>query len=378
MNSEPIQDPERGDLPSASGMERFIACPGSALAQRGLPPLPEQKVTAQGTGIHGAMETGDATDLAEDEQEIACRLEKLELKAVADWSEANGFDEHDRSGMARKAEVRNWIRDRKTLEPIASAKKDVYYVVREFALIIDFKSGFKDATPSERNWQLLTQAVALWHEHPEVMDFTVGIAASRLRSTLDLAHYGVEELRYAEFQINAAVWRAQQPNAPRSPGLWCQYCRANGVCPTAAAYSLIQKSRLDPCLGPIGFQLEIQQMDVSQMADVWRRSKIGAFIFEAVKNRLERMPVELLASVGLGLKDGAEVRKITDVTAARAKLAMILTPAEIDGCSSLALGKLAAAAKKGSLSGKQAAQLVDATLEGTISVSQNKSSLVEL
>jgi Protein of unknown function (DUF2800) len=376
MNTEPTTDTERGELPSASGMERFIACAGSHEAQRGLPPLPEQKVTSQGTGIHGAMETGDATHLEEDEQEIAVRLERLELKAVADWAEANGFDEHDRSRLARKAEVRNWIRDRKTLEPIASAKKDVYYVVREFALILDFKSGFKDATPSERNWQLLTQAVALWHEHPEITDFTVGIAASRLRSSLDRSHYGVEELRYAEFQINAALWRSKQANAPRSPGSWCQYCRANGVCPTAGAYSLLELQRLPA--GPLEIATAIQQMDANQMKDVWKRSKIADFIFEAVKNRLERMPVEVLASVGLGLKEGANLRKITDVSAARAKLGLILTPAEIDACSSLALGKLATAAKKGSLSSKQASQLVDATLEGTISVTQNKSSLVEL
>lgn len=379
VNLSPIADDERGSLPSASGIERLINCPGSPAAQRDLPPLPEQAVTSQGTDIHTAMETGDATGMEEDEQEIAVRLERLELRAVEDWSNKHEFTLHERDAqMRRHAEERLWIRDRQSLELVASAKLDVYYVARVNALIIDFKSGFKKATPSDRNWQLITQAIALHHERPDIESFTIGIAADRLKSTLDIAHYTAAALRHAESVLMTSVWRSQQPNAARVPGTWCQYCRAIGECSVAAAWSQIALQNPALQAGGIGMLQAVQNMTPEQMKFVWQRSAAAKGIMDAVKLRLERVPADQLAAIGLQLKPGAEVRKITDVSLARQKLSLILSPEEIDACSTLAIGKLESAAKKGTLTKANAAKLVESTLDGVIEKKQNKSSLEEI
>ena len=110
----------REGLPSASGMERFVNCAGSHQAEVGMPPLPEQKVTASGTDIHDALKTGDSENLEEDDAAVAKRLAGMETKALEDWTLAC-LPAHV-TRPARVAEERLWIRDRKTLDLVASAQ----------------------------------------------------------------------------------------------------------------------------------------------------------------------------------------------------------------------------------------------------------------
>ena len=365
----------REGLPSASGMERFVNCAGSHQAEVGMPPLPEQKVTASGTDIHDALKTGDSENLEEDDAAVAKRLAGMETKALEDWTLAC-LPAHV-TRPARVAEERLWIRDRKTLDLVASAQLDVFYIFGKGALFLDFKSGFKKTTASEKNWQVLTQALALWHEHPEVIEFRGGIAASRLTSTLDLVEYTAEQLVFAERELQQAIWKSKQPNPPRTPGTWCQYCRANGHCAEAAAYSSIVLFELDlKKWDKLTIVEAVQKMTPAQMAHVFVRSKIANIIFDNVEARLKNMPAAELEAIGLNLKPGAEKRSLTDVPKAWEALASILTEPERLACISIAIGKLtdAIAAKK-KLTKPNAKLLLEETLSGLIAITQNKPSL---
>ena len=373
MNA-PIKDPERGGLPSASAMDRFISCPGSFNAERGMPQLPELEVTSQGTDIHEAMETGDATDLAENEQEIAVRLERMERETLENWSVSIGLD----VSVSRVAEQRFWIRDRKTLALIASAKLDSHYLAGKHALLIDFKSGYKKATSSEHNWQLITQAIALWHEYPHLEHFRAAIAASRLSSSVDAADFTVDQLRYGEFVIQAAYWRSRDPEAPRNPGLWCQYCKARANCPNAAAYALLVLF-LVPDHGKLAIVEQASAMSLPQLAVVQHRAGISALIFTAIKDRLKTFSDAELATVGLKLVPGAEIRSIENVMIAHRLLLQTLPEAEVYGCEKIAVGKIQTAYRAHTgCKTKEAVAWTNEAMAGLITVRQNKPSLESL
>lgn len=363
----------REGLPSASGTERFVNCAGSHQAEQGMPPLPEQAVTRSGTEIHDALESGDDSALEEDDATVAKRLSGMEHKATDDWMRDRGFDY---IGTAHREE-RLWIRDRKTLDLIASAQLDVFYIQGTEALFIDFKSGFKKTTASEKNWQVLTQALALWHEYPQLTNFRGGIAASRLTSTLDLVEYSAEQLAFAERELQLAVWKSKQPNPPRTPGSWCQYCRANGHCTEAAAYSSIVLFNGDlKDWSKLSIIEAVAKMEPAQMAHVFVRSKIANIIFENVEARLKNMPAAELEKIGLNLKPGAEKRSLTDVPKAWETIASLLTEPERLACISIAIGKLTKAiAKKKNLKEADAKILLEQTLSGLIVKTQNKPSL---
>ena len=76
---------DRGELPSASSMDRCYHCPGSPAAERGLTALTIESVTADGTAIHEAIETGDDEDLGLSQAEIKDRLVGMEKRAIDQW-----------------------------------------------------------------------------------------------------------------------------------------------------------------------------------------------------------------------------------------------------------------------------------------------------
>lgn len=371
----PEKDVREG-LPSASGAERFVNCAGSAQAEQGMPPLPEQAVTRSGTDIHDALESGDDGALEEDDAAIAKRLAGMEARAHEDWMRDRGIEHKEPAHR----EERLWIRDRKTLDLVASAQLDVFYIQGTEALFIDFKSGYKKTTASEKNWQVLTQALALWHEYPQVTNFRGGIAASRLTSTLDLVEYTAEQLAFAERELQLAVWKSKQPDPPRTPGSWCFYCRANGDCTSAAAFSAVIHPESGVQTERTDFQLwaleSVGKMTPQQMGSVYKKSKIAEVIFANVEARLKNMPAAELEKIGLNLKPGAQNRSLTDVPKAWETIASLLTEPERLACISIAIGKLTkAVAKKKNIKEADAKILLEQTLSGLIVKTQNKPSL---
>ncbi len=116
------EDPRNG-LPSASSVYRVVACPGSLNSEIGLPELPPQKVTEEGSDIHEAIETGDTSGLSGDAEQIANKLRAMESQALDAW--LGSIPNYDGTVPDRHTEERLWIRDRKTLELVASAQLDV-------------------------------------------------------------------------------------------------------------------------------------------------------------------------------------------------------------------------------------------------------------
>lgn len=367
------EDP-RQNLPSASGAQRLINCAGSRQAEANLPELPPQKVTADGTAIHGALESGSTEGLGETEVQIAERLSAMEKSAVNDWMRTNSIEETP----TRNTECRLWIRRRDTLELVASAQLDVFYISGESAIIIDFKSGFATVTAADKNFQLLVQCIALRHEYPQVKDFFAAIAAARLKSSFDMARYSANDVDEAEKELHHAIWLSKKPNPRRVPGTWCQYCRANGQCAEAAAYSSIVLHMPEfKDTSKLAVALAVSKMTPQQMAGVYIKSKVAAMIFDAVESRLKNLPPDQLEAIGLGLKPGAERRSVSDYNKARASaITAGLTEADLDSASTLGVTKVQDLLKKHfKLNDAAAKARIESVLESTLVKTQNQPSL---
>jgi len=376
----PVQtiDPERGDYPSASGIQRIIACPGSRNAERGLPQLADKAVTADGDAIHNALETGETEALTETQEQIAARLKGLEMTALNDWMRDNGIE----FTPERHAEERLWIRDQ-SLNLVASAKLDVFYIDNESssALLLDFKSGFKKVAPSESNWQLRTQTIALFNEFPGILNIRVGIAASRLSSSLDLAEYDIPTILDAKRLLIRHIQAADAADAPRVPSAnACQYCRAKSFCPQAASYAMVTLAEYPPSKPNKLSVLEaVNRLTPLQVSIVYRRSKLAYMIFEAIEDRLKAMPVEDLNAIGLDLKPGSTSRSIKDIPMAINALSAHVKLPQLLELVSMPLGKVTKLlASSLGISQKAADAQVEEILAGNIETTQNKPSLIEL
>lgn len=353
----PTEDPRAG-LPSASSMDRLNKCPGSFAAEKGLPELKQQDVTESGTKIHAALAGGDE-ELELSDKEIKERMKSIEKAVVATWCEEFGLP----TVVPDFREERMWIHNRTTLEPVSSAQPDVAYVDKTHALLINYKAGYADLTPSELNWQCRTEALALWHEYPQLTHIRGAILASRLYDKFDATDYDLADLQRIERELFHILWRADQSDAPRVPGAWCRYCRASGSCPEAAVFAMINNARVPVKAGSLEVAESVGRMTPKQLAYVHRRSALANAIFDAVEQRLKALPPTELEAVGYRMADGNRKISFTNVTEAMARLLNVMTPEQRAECITISLPTASKiVAEKESITVKAARAKVEVTL----------------
>lgn len=347
-------------------MDRVVHCAGSVAAERDLPPLPSQQVTQQGTNIHDALESGDDSELELTEQEIKDRLSSLEKETAALWYEE--FNLEREAPTVR--EKRFWIRERKSLDLLASARLDFALVHNTHALVINYKSGYADSTPSERNWQCRTEVIALWQEFPQLEHIRGGIVQSRLYSKIDLTDYQLEDLVRIEREIRHVLWRASQPDAARVPGPHCRYCRALAHCREAAAYVLMPPARIAPYTVRTNGKIDvlaigeaISKLAPNELAFLYQRRKIADAVFDAVEARMKTLAADELRAIGYKVAEGNRNKIVVNAKRAYERLGELLSEEERFLCIRISRGPAAEliAAKRG-ISQKAAGELIVSTL----------------
>ncbi len=313
MSTQVITD-ERDNKLSASFMPIAANCAGAknlidAVMKSGqMPKETADSVRDSGIDIHAAMETEDYTALPEAEKDIAARLKNLEEKAKDSWLQEYWSD----SAPVVMREQRLWIRDRETLEPLVSAKVDVAFVMGVSGLELDYKSGYLEPTPAELNWQLKTQAVALWHEHTDLIRVRTGIAASRMKDILSLADYTLRTLKDAEWEILNVVKKTKEPDAPRFPGTHCRYCPVRIHCREHVSWLSMEIVPFDGSKDDLDVILKIHSLAPAEVAKIYSKAKLIKLILDAAKQRLLSLQEDELSALGLAKKDGANVRKVVD------------------------------------------------------------------
>lgn len=334
-------DPRAG-LPSASSMDRYAHCPGSWSTEAGLPELPTADVTQDGTDIHEALETGDDSDLGMTQKEIATKLKSMEADAVAQWMQDFNLD----GPVTVIREERLWVHDRRTLDPLVSAQLDVGFQCGNYGLVLDFKTGFKGATPSEVSWQSRVQTIAFWQEKfdDKVQCIRAGFAASRLASKLDTTDYAPESLQRVFYELQHVLWRIKQPNAPRVPGAHCRYCRAQSTCPEAATFAMLPTCGLSVLKkDQLSVVEAVQRMTPQDLALVHSRKSLAESIFKMVDERIRNLSEADLAAAGLSLGPPRKTYPMEDEKMAHYDLQLAslgLTPEQRLSCYKIVRGRV--------------------------------------
>lgn len=369
-NAVAMVEDERAQKPSASGLQRLIACPGSWLASLACPPQESSADAAMGTRLHAHMEHGTTPEDADEAEACAwCR------GRAARWaSELVG------ENATEIEEVRWWSRGNDF-----SGKVDkVYYNQRAgVVLIIDYKFGRGEVAPAESNMQLAGYALLAVDNLPHVVTVYVGILQPYVSRAEKLPRrWNADEADALRLYLSLAIKNAQTPGAPLIPGeAQCKYCPALATCP-AVKLTVQTVSNADAVLthwDALAPSLKRQAYDLAKLGAKWCKA-----VEEKTRATLQAgQPVD-----GLCLKPGAKCLQVKNAAQAFA-LAQKAYPEAITAetfvaCCSVAIGKLddllipAAKAKDGTLTVDAAKAQIRATLAPACSIRQNEPSVAKL
>lgn len=322
MNTSQID--ERGGLRSASSLERLYHCAGAPLPKPdAIDTTKQDDVTTDGQMIHDALMTGDMTGLTAEQEAIARGLHEIEMRELEKWMwdlDPSAGPIEKRAKPEPKREQRLWVRRRDNLKCLASAKLDVYYVIGNDALVIDYKTGFLEATSADENIQLRVQALAVWHEHPHVQRIRVRIVQYRLGEMKSKAAlYQLHDLKMAEQELMFRLYLAEQTNAPRVPGEWCRYCPAIDDCRENKVFAMLPSQVIGSSLD-LTIEERVAKLAPQDKKFLWQNSRVIKAILEAVNDSLKSMPAEELKQLGLYVTPEQQIRGVSNIIDAYAIL----------------------------------------------------------
>jgi len=314
------EDPRLG-LPSASKLARVFQCPGSENMIRSLPPeafsrKPEEdELAMRGTKIHAAREKMSDDDLDPEDAELYQRGIKFEQDLIKEWAAAHGIG----IGNAQEGprELRLFLNDPETFDPLASGQLDVHYTASPHALVIDWKTLYcQNLPPSNKSAQLRFQAVLLWQNRDGIEHIRVAYdkPMAYKGGADDFTDYTVDDLKFSLYEIQFGLWQARKKDAQRVPGPECRYCPAKAYCREAAAYALlpsIQKYGDHTAISPKPEEVAAH-MTIEDVVEVWRMGGLAGKVIEECKDRLKTQPPEVLAQFGLEVKAGRKLDPITN------------------------------------------------------------------
>lgn len=377
-----MQTDERKGLPSASKFEIVACCNGQPQFEASLRDqwlLPDEKpdeMAERGTRIHKAYETGDLSCLAQDEREDLERLCSLSEETQRKWCFEKSLPE---GTLALHKEQRLWLDD------LASGQYDRLYIGGNHALVIDAKTGYcKRLSPSQQSWQLRLLAVLVWLEHgTEYSLETVRCAFIKPklgRAAVDIVEYSVDDLMRANNAIRQILWQSQQPNAPRTAGDHCYYCRCKAMCPEASTYSLLPTVVAGTAAGMKRADVEacVQRLSPQDWAFIERRRLIAKTIFEATTKCLKSLSADDLGALGFEIAEGRRLDPITNVIGAYKALEHSLPPEKLWACLTISKTELVAQVQDHlKLTKKDAEKWVKERLQPFIEEKRADGSLVE-
>lgn len=251
------------------------------------------------------------------------------------------------------------------------------------AVILERKMGFKKVTTADANLQLRCYITLVAEQYPSANYYGV-LMQPRVSSKPQIVHYTRDDVEKARHEIKAHWDSNHAPDAPRRPSPeGCEHCLAQAVCPEFQSWAFaIEKAAHLP---------SAQWSDETWNEFLVKRPIVEKFLKERLDDAKlikaanpERLPE-------WKLRDGAEVRHVTDIVKAWASLEFLLTQAvgkdaaaKFSACCSLAIGDLEDLLwslrkddPKTKISQKEAKRMVNQLLSDVIEKKRNKPSLVK-
>lgn len=326
MNHE---DTRKG-LPSASGMYRLAACPGSWKLEQQCPPEPESDAAAEGTLIHKALAREIAPDtLTEDQRWCYEQCRDQELRLVERF-----FGDAD---LNEVREQRYWY-EWQPGEPIFSGQPDVVYVKGTQAIIIDYKTGRIPVEDAASNWQLRALALAVWSHYWDVDEVIAAIIQPRTSAVPTVVTYDDDAINGTAAEMDDLFGKVFSAGASLVAGDHCKWCRGKSICPqlqNTALSTLPQQITL-----PEHISTTVPTLTGSELSGILDKVEVAQMYIDAVKAHAKEVLTSGESIPGWHLKAGTARREIVDPVAAFAAVSDTVTAADFAGCCTVKIGQL--------------------------------------
>lgn len=288
---------------SPSSLERRFLCPASYRQEKDLPSVTNPEATA-GTRLHALIaeraKTGCITQPLTDEESGIVENAISLLTSYLYNSEALCVEE-----------PLEYYADGKL---VYNGTADIVILFADKVIIIDWKTGHREVTEAENNWQGAAYALAAMQKFgkskAEVV-FYNPVIFQKSATTFD-------NWKVLDSQIRGLIETCEKPDAPLVSGdKQCRYCKAaiHGTCPLLCK-NLTEITTSEIALSPSPEQL-IENMTDEQLLDFYEKCKLLEPLQkkadEAVRNRC-RAKGGILGQYTLKVVAGA--RQILDLQAA--------------------------------------------------------------
>jgi hypothetical protein len=322
-------------ISSASMIHRIAQCPGSqelveTLRAKGEPVKKTDPAAEKGIRIHQYLKEHPqpVTTLDDDELKIAFACIELREKIVTDW-----FDQSAGAAIAIR-EQRFYYR--RYLRPLFTGQIDYALIQGKRALIVDYKTGRREAVEAADNMQLRVLSVLLAHEFDDLEQIDACIIEPLVSRSPVRVRYQQDDIAVAAAEIAEIVERARRESNLRIAGPWCEYCPAKTHCPECRA-------TLDTIHA--GHTVLITTGDLPRGDEgtaLWEKIKIAKKLIEALEEAylriLENEP-EALPGYVLP-KQGRKRRFVAYPAKFKEALADYLSAEQIDGCATYHIDKI--------------------------------------
>ena len=269
---------ERMGLPSASSADADFRCHGRrAMIAKVIKPDDSTKWSKRGDKIHKALEESDLTKLSSSDSITAERIMDEEARLADHYSLQGAVVYRERRWWAMEGEKR-----------LYSGKLDCIHHVADlqFALVVDYKTGFAPVVSIDRNFQVKMQVVlahlnigirravgALIHpHHPDNLLSQTRVFTER-------------EILFAKDEIDGHL-AEMTDSAPRTPNATsCQYCPARHLCPEYNAWmeEIIPKEKVE------ALQAKIEVMTPEERGVRLQKHKLAKALMDEEKEICKAM-----------------------------------------------------------------------------------------
>lgn len=175
----------------------------------------------EGTLLHLAAETGDLSNL--DEEQSDC------VNLVLSYRDSL-IQKHSKVLLEEKVHVGD----------ITWGTADVSIVTGDHVDVVDYKFGRNPVDSAETNAQGWAYLLGIW-DHPEARHCTTGGIHFLLprRNEISYAEFDRADSEQAMLEkISSIVTQAENPDAPYNTGTHCRYCSLKAECPAFTQHAL--------------------------------------------------------------------------------------------------------------------------------------------
>ena len=339
LNDGDLQGPIGGRVPHGSGMtENAEPRPHakhspSSLAYKEICPFFKNRsesgpAAEEGTLLHAAVETGNTTDLVEEQLQVVgmCRgyIEELERHARA----AGPVAVHREVQLKIAGGLTFGTADHVLLKKGGTA-----------ADLVDYKMGRNSVPDAEINPQMQAYALGVFERFPNVVSVEVHILLPR-RDEVSRAIYQRADVPRIRLRVQTIVARCEAPEPETRPTDNCLYCARQAECPALHRHALtIANGYEDDLKLPEEFHPG-HIVDPGVMARALTVARVMEKWCDSVKHHGLQMRLGGQEIPGHELRTRAGTRKISDPMAAWAAVREKLSPDQFIGACEVSLSKL--------------------------------------